>query len=78
MAKDKDKESVEHGLIRELAELLDEKGLSEIEIERNGLKIRVARQIAVQATAMTMPQPASLRGAVPSAHHAAAAPAGPE
>ena len=47
MARDKDKESAEHGLIRELAELLNETGLSEIEIERNGLKLRVARQMAV-------------------------------
>jgi acetyl-CoA carboxylase biotin carboxyl carrier protein len=50
MAKDqKDKSSVEHGLIRELAELLNETGLSEIEVEREGLRLRVARQISVTA-----------------------------
>lgn len=34
---------VDHDLIRELSELLDETGLSEIEIERDGQRIRVAR-----------------------------------
>ena len=36
--------SKEKSLIKELAELLIETGLTEIEIEREGLKIRVARQ----------------------------------
>lgn len=45
MAKEaKDKEGGDKALIRELAELLHETGLSEIEIERDDLKIRVARQ----------------------------------
>ena len=35
--------SAEQQLIRELAELLNETGLSEIEIEKSGLKVRVAR-----------------------------------
>jgi acetyl-CoA carboxylase biotin carboxyl carrier protein len=39
----------EHALIRELAELLVETGLTEIEIERQGLKVRVARQAVVSA-----------------------------
>lgn len=34
----------EQDLIRELAKLLDETGLSEIEIEREGVRVRVARQ----------------------------------
>lgn len=47
-AKDaKDTTSAESQLIRELAELLNETGLSEIEIEKSGLRIRVARQINV-------------------------------
>ncbi len=37
----------EQQLIRELAELLNETGLSEIEIEKSGLKIRVARTLAI-------------------------------
>ena len=36
-------------LIRDLAELLNETGLSEIEIEKSGLKIRVARTLTVAA-----------------------------
>ena len=40
-------------LIRELALLLEETGLSEIEIEREGLRVRVARQHAFSATSMT-------------------------
>ena len=37
-------------MIRQLADLLNETGLSEIEIERSGLKVRVAR--AIQTTAI--------------------------
>jgi acetyl-CoA carboxylase biotin carboxyl carrier protein len=51
MGKDKDKDGIERGLIRDLAQLLNETGLSEIEIERDGLKLRVARQITVAAVA---------------------------
>jgi len=43
--------SAEHQLIRELAQLLDETGLSEIEIEKSGLKVRVARSLTVTAAA---------------------------
>jgi acetyl-CoA carboxylase biotin carboxyl carrier protein len=47
MAKDpKEKDSFERALIRDLAHLLNETGLTEIEIERDGLKLRVARQAA--------------------------------
>lgn len=35
---------VDHDVIRELAKLLDETGLTEIEYERDGVSIRVARQ----------------------------------
>jgi acetyl-CoA carboxylase biotin carboxyl carrier protein len=41
--------SAEQQLIRELAELLNKTGLSEIEIEKSGLKVRVARTVTVQA-----------------------------
>ena len=40
----KDKPAVDHDLIRELAQLLDETGLTEIEFERDGQRVRVARQ----------------------------------
>jgi acetyl-CoA carboxylase biotin carboxyl carrier protein len=46
MAKDmKGKAGVDQDLIRELAELLKETGLSEIEIDRDGMRVRVARQL---------------------------------
>ncbi len=47
----KDNESADTRLIRELAALLSETGLSEIEIERKGLKIRVAKSLVINATA---------------------------
>ena len=48
MAKDtKGKGGAEQGLIRELAGLLEETGLSEIEVEREGLRVRVSRQMTV-------------------------------
>ncbi len=45
-AKDPQRErSAEEKLIRDLAALLDETGLTEIEIEKSGLKVRVARTL---------------------------------
>jgi acetyl-CoA carboxylase biotin carboxyl carrier protein len=41
--------AIDHDLIRDLAKLLDETGLTEIEFEREGLSIRVARNIGVPA-----------------------------
>ena len=69
MAKDmKGKGSAEQGLIRELAELLEETGLSEIEIEREGMRVRVARQIAVAGDALLQrPSPAPAQAAGRSA-----------
>jgi acetyl-CoA carboxylase biotin carboxyl carrier protein len=45
--------SDDNELIRELAALLDETSLSEIEIERAGLRVRVARNLAVAAAVPT-------------------------
>ncbi|MCL2714952.1 MAG: acetyl-CoA carboxylase biotin carboxyl carrier protein [Alphaproteobacteria bacterium] len=47
----------DNALIRELATLLDETNLTEIEIERAGLRLRVARNVTVTAA---MPQMAAL------------------
>ena len=57
MAKDmKGKGGVEQGLVRELAALLDETGLGEIEIEREGVRVRVARRVSIEAgTAVGVP-----------------------
>ena len=41
----------EQDLIRELAKLLDETGLGEIEVEREGLRVRVARQSVTHVVA---------------------------
>jgi acetyl-CoA carboxylase biotin carboxyl carrier protein len=41
----------EQDLIRELAKLLDETGLGEIEVEREGVRVRVARQSVTQVVA---------------------------
>jgi len=46
--------NAEQQLIRDLAELLNKTGLSEIEIEKSGLKVRVARTVTVQ-TAVAAP-----------------------
>jgi acetyl-CoA carboxylase biotin carboxyl carrier protein len=49
----------ERELIRELAALLDATNLTEIEVEREGLRVRVARNVTVTATApMLAAQPA--------------------
>ena len=58
MAKES-KDSTEKTLIRELAELLNETGLSEIEIAREGLKIRVARQTMASAVVQAQAAPAA-------------------
>src|SRR5262245_49473586 len=54
MAKEaKSRGGPDQDLIRELAALLEETGLSEIEIEREGLRVRVARQQVLSATGVT-------------------------
>ena len=40
----KQKPAIDPNLIRELAQLLEETGLSEIEVERDGQRVRVAKQ----------------------------------
>jgi acetyl-CoA carboxylase biotin carboxyl carrier protein len=42
--KNKEKLAIDPDIVRELARLLDETGLSEIEFERDGERVRVARQ----------------------------------
>ena len=65
---DPGKADADQKLIRDLAQLLNETGLSEIEIEKSGLKVRVARTLHVTAAA-----PAVHHGGV--AAHAASGPA---
>jgi acetyl-CoA carboxylase biotin carboxyl carrier protein len=54
--------SSDSALIRELALLLDETSLTEIEIERAGLRVRVARNISIAAS-----MPANFQAAAPAA-----------
>jgi acetyl-CoA carboxylase biotin carboxyl carrier protein len=56
--------SGDSALIRELALLLDETNLTEIEIERAGLRVRVARNISIAAS---MPSNYAPAGGAPAA-----------
>jgi acetyl-CoA carboxylase biotin carboxyl carrier protein len=53
--------SSDSALIRELALLLDETSLTEIEIERAGLRLRVARNVSIAAS-----MPANFQSAAPA------------
>jgi acetyl-CoA carboxylase biotin carboxyl carrier protein len=57
-SKNEDKRD-DSALIRELALLLDETNLTEIEVERAGLRVRVARNISIAASVPTMVAPAA-------------------
>jgi acetyl-CoA carboxylase biotin carboxyl carrier protein len=65
------KSGIDQQLIRDLASILDDTNLSEIEVEQDDLRIRVSRQLHVQAYA---PAPQAFAQA-PAAAPAAAAPA---
>ena len=62
--------SDDSALIRELALLLDETSLTEIEIERAGLRVRVARNISIAAS-----MPANFQPPVSASAAVSAAPA---
>ncbi len=49
MPKSRQKRSIDHEVIRELARLLEENGLTEIAIEQHGVSIRVARNVIAAA-----------------------------
>ena len=53
--------SSDSALIRELALLLDETSLTEIEIERAGLRVRVARNVSIAASVPPSVQAAAAR-----------------
>src|SRR5258708_37273323 len=61
--------SDDSALIRELALLLDETSLTEIEIEREGLRVRVARNVTIAASmpANFQPTASAPAGAPPAA-----------
>ena len=64
------KPTIDRDLIRDLATLLDETNLTEIEVEQSGLRVRVARNISVAAT---MPMQAGAAAPVAAATPVAAA-----
>jgi acetyl-CoA carboxylase biotin carboxyl carrier protein len=69
--------NIDAGLVRELAELLSETGLTEIEVEDDDRKIRVARSAPVAAApalpaAPPAPAPAPAAAPAPSAEPSAA------
>jgi acetyl-CoA carboxylase biotin carboxyl carrier protein len=59
-------------LVRKLADILTDTGLSEIEVEHGGLKIRVAKTLTAAPMQFAVPAPAAQAAPAP-----AAAPAGP-
>ena len=56
----------EQDLIRELAQLIDETGLSEIEVEREGLRVRVPRQAVTQVVAGAAPHVPAIPAVAPA------------
>ncbi len=68
-------EQIDARLVRRLAGILNETGLSEIEVEHDGLKIRVARTLTAAApVAMAAPSFAAPPSPASAAEPAAAAP----
>ena len=69
MAKSPKAPLVDHELIHELTRLLEETGLSEIEIEQDGQRVRVARSPAAAAVTVTprleLPQPVGESASAP-------------
>jgi acetyl-CoA carboxylase biotin carboxyl carrier protein len=79
--------AIDPKLVRKLADILADTGLTEIEVEQGGMKIRVARQVSVASAPATYtapvasaaPAPVSTPAASPAAPAAeAAAPRGQE
>lgn len=66
---------VDSALVRQLAELLDDTQLSEIEVQDGDRRIRVVRNLTV---ASPVAMPAAAASALPAASVEAAAPAGPD
>jgi acetyl-CoA carboxylase biotin carboxyl carrier protein len=59
MSKEEKHDPLEGKLIRDLAAILEETGLSEIEIEKQGLRVRVARTLQMVAAAPMAAAPAA-------------------
>jgi acetyl-CoA carboxylase biotin carboxyl carrier protein len=66
---------IDSRLVRKLADILTETGLSEIEVEHGGLKIRVAKQLSAAVHHVAAPAPVMHAAPAPAPAPAAAAPA---
>jgi len=67
--------SIDARLVRKLADILKDTGLSEIEVEHAGLKIRVARELTVAAAATQYVQAPAAPAYAPAPAPAVVAPA---
>jgi acetyl-CoA carboxylase biotin carboxyl carrier protein len=67
-------EAASTSLVRELAEILNETGLSEIEVERDGQRIRVARALTAAPSQVVVAPAAAAPAPQPASHAAAAEP----
>lgn len=65
-AKDKKESRIDQQMIRDLAELLNETGLSEIEWNEGSLKVRVAKAVAAVSAPVYAAAPAAVAAAAPA------------
>lgn len=78
MADIKGSASIDPRLVRKLADILTDTGLTEIEVEQEGVRIRVARQLTAAAAPVTYAVAPPAAGPAPAAAAApAAAPTAP-
>jgi acetyl-CoA carboxylase biotin carboxyl carrier protein len=70
------KPGIDAEAVRQLAELLKETGLTEIEIEHNGARIRVSRGGGAAVAVPVAAAPVAAAAPAPAATHAAGPPAG--
>ncbi|HUO23105.1 MAG TPA: acetyl-CoA carboxylase biotin carboxyl carrier protein [Caulobacteraceae bacterium] len=70
--------NIDTRLIRRLAAILAETGLTEIEVEQGGLKIRVAREITIAAAPQVIAAPLAAPAVVEAAPASAAAAGAPD
>ena len=67
-------DQIDARLIRKLADILTETGLSEIEVEQGGLKVRVAKTLSAAPQVHYAPAPVAVPVAAPAASGAATTP----
>jgi len=69
--------SIDPRMVRRLADILIETGLTEIEVEQDGQRIRVAREITAAPTTVSAAAPQAAPAAPPAATPAVATPEAP-